>query len=109
MNHPAIKQHKDLPLSKRFAKRVVSGMGSWKFISIQATSMLLWALWNLLAPPGWRFDEFPFILLNLVLSTQAAFAAPLILIAQSDSDTMMRDLAEHDHTILKDIYDMVRH
>ena len=61
---------------------VVGGMGSWRFIIIQSIIVCLWIAANiwLLARP---FDAFPFILLNLLFSTQAAYASPLILMSQN--------------------------
>lgn len=108
MRHPAITPEEELTLQERIAGRIVSGMGSWKFIIWQAIIMVVWGAWNILAPPSLRFDAPPFIMLNLALSTEAAFAAPLILIAQRRSDQMMRDLAEHDHALLKDLHDTIR-
>lgn len=65
---------------EKIADGVVSGMGSWRFIIIQSAIVGLWVLANgyLLSRP---FDAFPFILLNLAFSTQAAYASPLILMA----------------------------
>jgi uncharacterized membrane protein len=45
--------------------------------------VLSWVLWNTLGPEGLRYDEFPFIFLTLILSLQASYAAPLILLAQN--------------------------
>lgn len=67
-------------LGGRIADAVVSGMGSWRFILIQSAIVLCWIVGNLylLSKP---FDPYPFILLNLAFSTQAAYASPLILMA----------------------------
>ena len=66
--------------------------------------MIWWIGWNTLAPPGWRFDEYPFILLTLALSLQASYAAPLILLAQNrqtDRDRVQyeQDRARDDRSI----------
>jgi uncharacterized membrane protein len=68
------------PLGARVADRVTGFMGSWTFIAIQTVIVVLWLSANvyLLSQP---FDPYPFILLNLAFSTQAAYAAPLILLA----------------------------
>ena len=67
-------------VGERIADGVVSSMGSWKFIIIQTAIVLVWIVSNvwLLAHP---FDPYPLILLNLVFSTQAAYASPIILMA----------------------------
>lgn len=66
------------------ADAVVSGMGSWRFIIIQTAVVFMWIACNVyfLTHP---FDPFPFILLNLGFSTQAAYASPLILMAGNRS------------------------
>jgi uncharacterized membrane protein len=68
------------PLGARVADRVTGFMGSWRFIIIQTAIVVVWLTANvyLLSQP---FDPYPFILLNLAFSTQAAYAAPLILLA----------------------------
>jgi uncharacterized membrane protein len=56
----------------------------------------VWLLWNLLAPEGLRFDPYPFIFLTLMLSLQASYAAPLILLAQNRQDDRDRVQYEQD-------------
>lgn len=80
----------------KVADAVVRGMGSWGFIIAQTVIVLAWILGN-----GYflvvHFDKYPFILLNLVFSTQAAYASPLILMAanrQADRDKVQ---AEHQY------------
>ncbi|HEV2798028.1 MAG TPA: DUF1003 domain-containing protein, partial [Nocardioides sp.] len=58
--------------------------------------VLVWVLWNLLAPVDWRFDDYPFIFLTLVLSLQASYAAPLILLAQNRQEQRDKVVAEQD-------------
>lgn len=67
----------------RFSERIAHTMGTARFLVIQTVFVAFWVLWNLLAPDGWSFDIYPFILLNLMFSTQAAYAAPLILLAET--------------------------
>jgi len=76
--------HIHLPqnIGDKVADSVVSGMGSWRFIIIQTCIVALWITANLylLSKP---YDPYPFILLNLLFSTQAAYASPLILMASN--------------------------
>jgi uncharacterized membrane protein len=86
-----------LHISHRFGDKasdvVVGTMGSWRFIIIQTAIVLLWIIFNvwLLSRP---FDPFPFILLNLAFSTQAAYSSPLILMSQNRQ--AMRDRGRDD-------------
>jgi uncharacterized membrane protein len=57
---------------------------------------VVWVAWNILVPRDWRFDEYPFIFLTLVLSLQAAYAAPLILLAQNRQDDRDRINLDED-------------
>ena len=81
---------------QRIADTVANSMGSWTFIIIQSFVVTLWILCNLIA---WRFqwDVYPFILLNLVFSTQAAYAAPIIMMSQNRSAERDRYHAEADY------------
>ncbi|MBV8997074.1 MAG: DUF1003 domain-containing protein [Pseudonocardiales bacterium] len=64
-----------------FSERVARFMGTGRYLAIQTIIVAIWIGVNV-AALTWRFDPYPFILLNLVFSTQAAYAAPLILLAQ---------------------------
>ena len=66
-------------LSERFAR----ALGTARFLVYMSAFVLSWVLWNTLGPEGLRYDEFPFIFLTLILSLQASYAAPLILLAQN--------------------------
>ena len=66
-------------LSERFAR----ALGTARFLVYMSAFVSSWVLWNSLGPEGLRFDEFPFIFLTLILSLQASYAAPLILLAQN--------------------------
>ena len=73
----------------RLSEQVARKIGSWAFIAWMSLVVVGWVAWNSLAPDGWRVDPFPFIFLTLLLSLQASYAAPLILLAQyrqSDRD-----------------------
>lgn len=82
------------PFGARIADRVTGFMGSWRFIGIQTVIVAIWLSINivLLTRP---FDPFPFILLNLAFSTQAAYAAPLILLAGNRASQRDRLTLEH--------------
>ena len=93
--HPVNKQlFEAAPLGARVADRVTGFMGSWWFIAIQTVMVVVWLAANivLLSRP---FDPFPFILLNLAFSTQAAYAAPLILLAGNRAAIRDRLTLEH--------------
>jgi uncharacterized membrane protein len=81
------------PLGARIADAVTSFMGSWRFIILQTLIVLAWISGNV-----WllfHYDPYPFILLNLAFSTQAAYAAPLILLAGNRSAERDRLTLEH--------------
>ena len=81
--HPVnVKMVDNAPLGARVADKVTGYLGSWRFLIVQTLVVGAWLLGNawLLSRP---FDPYPFILLNLAFSTQAAYAAPLILLAQT--------------------------
>jgi uncharacterized membrane protein len=82
------------PMGARIADRVTGFMGSWPFIIVQSVIVGFWLLGNiyLLSKP---FDPYPFILLNLAFSTQAAYAAPLILLAGNRAALRDRMTLEH--------------
>ncbi len=70
----------------RLAERVARFIGTARFLVAQSIVIVLWIIYNLVAPHALRFDSFPFIFLTLALSLQAAYAAPLILLAQNRQD-----------------------
>jgi uncharacterized membrane protein len=84
----------EAPLGARIADRVTGFLGSWTFIVIQTVIVAIWIAGNiiLLTRP---FDPYPFILLNLAFSTQAAYAAPLILLAGNRAAIRDRMTLEH--------------
>jgi uncharacterized membrane protein len=79
----------------RIADIVTAVVGSWKFIIIQSCLLVLWIVLNVLAIIG-RWDPYPFILLNLALSFQAAYATPFILMSQNRQSEIDRDRAQQD-------------
>lgn len=85
-----------LGFGSRLADSVAKGMGSWSFIVIQTILVILWMGLNLV---GWvyHWDVYPFILLNLVFSTQAAYAAPIIMMSQNRQNDRDRVQAQADY------------
>src|SRR5262249_12326642 len=71
-----------LTFGQRLADSVATGMGSWRFIIIQTIIVAFWMILNVIAFIA-HWDPYPFILLNLLFSTQAAYAAPIIMMAQN--------------------------
>ncbi len=87
-----------LTQGQKVADLVASTMGSWRFIIIQSTILLLWIGLNVTAYIQ-HWDPYPFILLNLALSFQAAYAAPFIMMSQNRQQEIDRLEAESDHQI----------
>jgi uncharacterized membrane protein len=79
-----------------FAERFARFMGTAKFLLWMTVFVAAWVLWNFLAPEDWRFDEYPLIFLTLMLSLQASYAAPLILLAQNRQEDRDRVIATQD-------------
>jgi uncharacterized membrane protein len=67
----------------RLSERVARHIGSWIFIAWMTVIVIAWVSWNVFAPEQWKPDAYPFIFLTLLLSLQASYAAPLILLAQN--------------------------
>jgi uncharacterized membrane protein len=78
-----IKPQYDPEMFGRWSEKVARFIGSARFIGWMTVFVIVWVLWNTTAPDDWRFDPFPFIFLTLILSLQASYAAPLILLAQN--------------------------
>ena len=95
------KYHAKLSFGDRVADIVAKGMGSWKFIIIQTILVVLWMLLNLVGFI-YHWDVYPFILLNLLFSTQAAYAAPIIMMSQNRQNLRDRLQAEEDFRTNKD-------
>ena len=83
---------------QKLADKVASGMGSWRFIIIQSIIVMIWMALNVVS---WcyHWDIYPFILLNLLFSTQAAYAAPIIMMSQNRSSERDRANAEADYQV----------
>ena len=80
----------------RLADSVAKGMGSWRFIIFQTFFVILWMSLNLVGY-FYHWDVYPFILLNLVFSTQAAYAAPIIMMSQNRQSERDRLQAQADY------------
>lgn len=92
--HPVNRELIDeAPLGARIADRVTGFIGSWKFLVVQTVIVIIWIAGNIVLL--FNFDPFPFILLNLAFSTQAAYAAPLILLAGNRQSLRDRMTLEH--------------
>ena len=77
------------------ADKIAVFIGSWKFIIMQSTILVIWVIWNFINKTG--FDPYPFILLNLFMSFEAAYATPLLLMSsnrqnQKDREQFQKDL-----------------
>ena len=79
-----------------FAEQFARFMGTAGFLIYMTLFVAFWILWNAFAPSDWTFDEYPFIFLTLILSLQASYAAPLILLAQNRQEARDRVIAEQD-------------
>jgi len=85
----------DIEAVGRFSERIARFLGTGRYLAIQTILVIVWVLLNLGAF-AWQWDPYPFILLNLAFSTQAAYAAPLILLAQNRQDDRDRVQIEQD-------------
>mgnify|MGYP001216124948 FL=1 len=81
---------------EKLADQVAAGMGSWKFIVIQTLIVIVWMALNVIGI-AFQWDPFPFILLNLLFSTQAAYAAPIIMMSQNRQSDRDRAQAKADY------------
>lgn len=95
------KHYDNLEFGSRLADSVAKGMGSWRFIIIQTAFVIIWMGLNLVAYFK-HWDAYPFILLNLLFSTQAAYAAPIIMMAQNRQNERDRVQAQDDYATNKE-------
>jgi uncharacterized membrane protein len=104
LNPALLRYHGDnVPLGIRLANGVTGVMGSWRFIIIQTVLVVLWVGLNIVGLIN-HWDPYPFILLNLMFSVQAAYASPLILMAGNVAADRDRDLWEHDYKVNQEAY-----
>lgn len=83
------------PLSQRIAEKIAGAMG-FRFLIIQTIVIILWMLWNVSALVI-HYDPYPFILLNLALSLQAAAATPILMIANKRQERLSREMNQETH------------
>lgn len=86
----------ELTVGQKFADAVAQGMGSWTFIIVQTIFVLVWMVLNVVGIVR-HWDVYPFILLNLLFSTQAAYAAPIIMMSQNRQSERDRKQALADY------------
>jgi uncharacterized membrane protein len=79
-----------------FAEQFARFMGTARFLMYMTLFVLIWVTWNLVGPEDLRWDDYPFIFLTLMLSLQASYAAPLILLAQNRQEARDRVIGEQD-------------
>jgi uncharacterized membrane protein len=83
---------------EKIADQVAATMGSWRFIIIQTIILALWVMLNVVGVIS-HWDPYPFILLNLMLSFQAAYSAPIIMMSQNRQADIDRQDAKHDYEV----------
>ncbi|WP_329085755.1 MULTISPECIES: DUF1003 domain-containing protein [unclassified Streptosporangium] len=91
-----LRPHYDPEAFGRLSEQIARFLGTARFLVYMTGFVALWVLWNVLAPQSLKFDPYPFIFLTLILSLQASYAAPLILLAQNRQDDRDRVQNEHD-------------
>jgi uncharacterized membrane protein len=112
--HPVNVRHmgEGRTLGEAISDGVAARVGSWPFIIIQSTFLALWIIGNAFLIRDWLngkpFDPYPFILLNLMLSFQAAYTGPFVLMSQNRQTARDRDEAEHDYKVNLKALDILR-
>jgi uncharacterized membrane protein len=108
-HHPPVRNINEIAREQqtrgqRVADAVATTVGSWSFIIIQSILLVIWMAANVYLAIHWNdkaFDPYPFILLNLVLSFQAAYTGPVVMMSQNRQAEKDRLMAEHDFEINK--------
>jgi uncharacterized membrane protein len=95
----SLRPHYDPEAFGRLSERIARFLGTARFIVYMTVFVALWVIWNIAVPDGLKFDPYPFIFLTLILSLQASYAAPLILLAQNRQDDRDRIQYEHDRDV----------
>ena len=96
--HPVPPRDPEVPFGQRAAEAVARTVGSWRFILLQSFALSAWVVVNAM----WQrtaWDPYPFILLNLMLSLQAAYTAPMILMAQNRQAEKDREILHEDFRV----------
>ena len=81
-----LRPHYDAEAFGRLTERIARFLGTGRYLVYQTVAIILWLGYNVAAPKDWRFDPYTFTFLTLILSLQASYAAPLILLAQNRQD-----------------------
>ncbi len=92
------KYHEQLSFGERLSDTITKVMGSWQFIIWQTLIVLIWMILNIIGFVH-HWDVYPFVLLNLIFSTQAAYAAPIIMMSQKRQNQRDREQALHDYQV----------
>jgi uncharacterized membrane protein len=79
----------NITIGQYFADKLATGMGSWKFLIIQTIILFTWVIYNVVS--SHEFDPYPFVFLNLLLSFQAAYSAPIIMMSSNRQEEIDRD------------------
>jgi uncharacterized membrane protein len=99
-------------VGERLADSVTGRIGSWPFIIVQSLLLAAWIVANGFLIGDWLggkpFDPYPFILLNLVLSFQAAYTGPVVMMSQNRQAAKDRDEAEHDYHVNREALDRLK-
>ena len=95
---PTLGIHYDPEAFGQFSEAIARYLGTARFLVIQTGLVIVWIILNV-AVIALRWDKYPFILLNLAFSTQAAYAAPLILLAQNRQESRERAQIERDRDV----------
>lgn len=88
-----------LTQGQKISDKVALFGGSWKFIIFFGVFLTLWIIFNIFALGVWKFDPYPFILMNLILSCIAALQAPIIMMSQNRQEEKDRKRSENDYLI----------
>lgn len=91
--------HYDPDAFGQFSESIARTLGTARFLLFQSFVCLFWLTWNIALPEEWKFDPNPFGVLTLALSLQAAYAAPLILLAQNRQEDRDRQQSEVDRSV----------
>lgn len=91
--------HYDPDAFGQFSESIARFMGTARFLVYQTVFCLAWVAWNILGPASWQFDEWQFVGLTLLLSLQASYAAPLILLAQNRQEQRDRSTVDTDRLV----------
>jgi uncharacterized membrane protein len=91
--------HYDSDAFGQFSESIARTLGTARFLLFQSVVAVVWLAWNIVLPDEWKFDPNPFGVLTLALSLQAAYAAPLILLAQNRQEDRDRQQSEVDRSV----------